>query len=66
VVQSIFWKIGDATVFDTAVCPFLSLASGLNVTVVAPFLNCKAIGIMKTGTVVDLPVVGAVPTMLYL
>ena len=44
----------------------LCLVVGLNVVVVPPLLYCNAIGIMNTGTVVDVPVEGAVPTMLYL
>src|ERR1700678_1777581 len=66
VTQSIFWKMGDPVVLLTAVRPFESLVSGLKVVVVVPLLYDNAIGIMNTGTVVDLPVVGAVPTIVYL
>src|ERR1700722_15802585 len=58
-------KIGDARVFAVTVCPFESTCDGLKVLVVVPVLYCNAIGIKNTGTVVETPVVGAVPTMLY-
>jgi hypothetical protein len=59
-------KIGDAAVLCTEVRPFFNLVSGVKVVVVVPLLYDKATGMMNTGTVVEVPVEGAVPTMLYL
>jgi hypothetical protein len=42
------------------------MAAGEKVVVVVPLLYCNATGIMNEGTVVDVPVEGVVPTMLYL
>jgi hypothetical protein len=48
------------------VCPFDSLVCGLKTVVPLDVTYDNLTGMMKTGIVVDAPVVGEVPTMLYL
>jgi len=65
-LKSRFLKTGDAIVFANAVCPLDILLRGLKVVVFPFFVNFSTTGMMNVGIVVDEPVEGAVPTMLYL
>ena len=62
-------KSGDCTVFVVTDFPFESTWAGSKVVVVAPGplpVMTILMGIILTWTVVEEPVEGAVPTMLYL
>jgi hypothetical protein len=56
---------GDAVTFCTTVCPLVSLCCGENVMLPVLVVKTSLIGIRNTGIVVEVPVAGAVPTIVY-